>query len=242
MPTNSLDSPVIFHREASFTASSWNSSRRTIDVIWTTGATVRRKQYGLHDGDEYDEELVVSGNAVRLDRLNSGAPFLDSHRAHNAGSVLGAIVPGTARIEGGKGVATVKLSAAKEDAAVVEKIKDGIIRNVSCGYIVHRKEIIPRNGQVPLHRAVDWEPLELSAVAIASDSGAQVRSGVAMFPLTVRHVQELEDMTAWAARMRMKCRSTLADLAVMRRQVEELEARQRAQLSVLEPDQRFSAD
>ncbi|MNE96421.1 hypothetical protein D3C80_1946230 [compost metagenome] len=33
-----------------------------------------------------------------------------------------------------------------------------------------------RKGKVPLHRVIDWEPWEISAVPIPFDAGAQIRS------------------------------------------------------------------
>jgi hypothetical protein len=92
-----------FMRDAEVRAGSFNDGANTVDVIWTAGATVRRRNW--MDG-EFDEELIVSANAVRLDRLNSGAPFLDTHDTWSLRSVIGSVVPGTARIEGGRGVAT----------------------------------------------------------------------------------------------------------------------------------------
>ena len=51
---------------------------RVFNVIFTTGAVVRR--YNMFAGEAYDEELVVASGAVRLGRLNSGtAPVLDTH-------------------------------------------------------------------------------------------------------------------------------------------------------------------
>ena len=58
---------------------------------------------------------------------------------------------------------------------IFRDIAAGIIRNVSVGYRVHRYEIEKRDGQVELWRAVDWEPMEISAVAIGADPGARVR-------------------------------------------------------------------
>src|SRR5690606_24529723 len=47
----------------------------------------------------------------------------------------------------------------------------------SVGYRVHRYEIEKRDGQPELWRAVDWEPIEISAVPIGADPGAHVRAG-----------------------------------------------------------------
>lgn len=159
-------------RTATFTATSVNAEARTVDVVWTTGAVVRR--WSWTDG-EIDEELVVSGNAVRMDRLQNGAPVLDSHNGYRLASVLGVVVDGSARIERGSGVATVRFSERQEVEPVWQDIVAGIIRNVSVGYRVHTFEVEKRDGQRPLYRATDWEPLEISVVAIGADPGAQVR-------------------------------------------------------------------
>lgn len=162
-------------RAAEIRASSFNADENTVDIVWTTGAKVRR--YDWREGQYYDEELVVTGNAVRLDRLNLGAPFLDTHSSWELRDVIGSVVPGTARIEGGKGYAKIMLSRAPGDADVVSKIRDGIIRNISVGYRYHKVEkTAGEDGDVGLWRVVDWEPLELSAVPIPADPGAQVRS------------------------------------------------------------------
>lgn len=188
-------------RGAELRASSFDEKDKTIECCWTTGATVRRVSW--MDG-VYDEELIVSANAVRLDRLNAGAPMLNTHSQWDLASVIGAVVPGSARIEGGKGLARVQLSSAPGDADVVQKIKDGIIRNVSAGYVRHKIEKIEKNGETPLWRVVDWEPHEISAVPVPADAGSQFRSagqGKAplMFPCTI-----VGSRPAAAARARMR--------------------------------------
>lgn len=157
---------------AELRAGSFDERDNTIECVWTAGATVRRASWV--DG-VYDEELIVSPNAVRLGRMNAGAPLLDSHSGYSVRSVLGSVVPGSARLEGGKGVARVKLSTAAGDADTVTKIRDGIVRNVSCGYQRHQIEKIEKAGATPLWRVVDWEPFEISAVAVPHDAAAQFR-------------------------------------------------------------------
>ena len=60
-------------------------------------------------------------------------------------------------------------------------IESGIIRDVSVGYRVHRFERVAKadctdGGQRALYRTVDWEPFEISAVAIDADPGAGMRA------------------------------------------------------------------
>lgn len=165
-----------FMRAAEVRENSFDEDANTIEVVWAAGAKVRR--YSWRDGAYYDEALVMETKAVRLGRMNAGAPFLDSHNSWSLRSVIGSVVPGTAKIRDGKGHATVKLSRAPEDAATVGKIKDGIIRNISVGYVAHRIEKTEpaKDGGVAEWRVLDWEPLEISAVPIPADPDAQVRS------------------------------------------------------------------
>jgi len=163
-------------RAAEVRAQSFDESANTIEVVWTTGATVRR--YDWLAG-AYDEVLEVGEGNVRLERLNAGAPLLNSHCAFDLDDVIGSVVPGSARMEAGLGVATVQLSRSEDDAGVVQKIRDGIIRNISAGYIIHAVEKLERDdGSAPVWRVTDWEPVEISAVPVPADPGAQIRSAV----------------------------------------------------------------
>lgn len=169
-------SAPIIARAAEIAVDVIDRDARTIEVVWTTGATVQRAQWdGWDEIIEYDEELVVSGNNVRLDRLNAGAPFLDTHAGYSLSSVLGSVVPGSVRIEGGKGTAKVQLTSAADAADAVTRILDKSVRFVSVGYRVHEYEVSVREGQRQLWRAVDWEPYEISAVPMPADAGAHIR-------------------------------------------------------------------
>ena len=166
-------------RAGSISPASFNEADRTVDVIWTTGAQVRRMDWW--SGQAYDEELVVSDAAVNLQRLNSGAaPVLDTHSARSLASQIGVVV--SARIEGGQGVATVQMSEREEVAGIVRDIASGIIRNISVGYNVKKYEIVSAANRTdgktdaPLYRAVDWEPAELSFVPIPADPGSGTRA------------------------------------------------------------------
>jgi len=158
-------------------AETFNEADRTVDVIWTAGATVRR--HGWRDGP-YNEELLVSRQAVRLGRLNGGAPVLNSHAAYDLANVIGTVVPGSARIERGRGVATIKLSGRAEIAGIVRDIADGVLSAVSVGYRVHKSERIEAgDDEVATVRVTDWEPLELSVVPIPADPEARIRADAA---------------------------------------------------------------
>ena len=196
MPRDMLNLPVI-GRAASVRPDSVNEKDRTLEIIWTTGATVRRARWeGWDDYVEYDEELVVSPNAIRLDRINAGGPFLDSHRSYGLSNVLGTIVPGSVRIEGGKGYARIQLTAAEDVASQVQRILEGTVRNVSVGYVVHEYQITKSDSKREHWSAVDWEPMEISAVAMPADAGAQVRSADAAAPAYPCLLVRTQDQTA----------------------------------------------
>ncbi len=164
-------------RGVSLRAQSFDAGANTVDVVFTTGAAVQR--YSWDDGP-YVETLDVTPKAVRLGRLNAGAPFLNTHSSYDLSDVIGSVVPGSARIEGGEGVATIKLSGAAADADTVGKIRDGVIRNVSVGYLVHQVvKTEAKDGAAATARVTDWEPIEISAVPIPADPGAQVRAAPA---------------------------------------------------------------
>lgn len=145
---------------------------RTVELVWTTGAKGRRWSW---DVGSYMEELEVSDTAVRLDRLNNGAPLLGVHNQYELRAVLAVVEK--AWIADGLGHALVRFSKREDADVVFRDVIDGILRNVSVGYAVHRYELIEEeDDKLPTYRAVDWEPLEISLVPIGFDDGAKVRS------------------------------------------------------------------
>ncbi|MQB36896.1 hypothetical protein DXT97_08795 [Agrobacterium tumefaciens] len=197
-------------RDAEVRAASFSEADNTIDVVWTTGAAVRRVSW--IDG-EFDEELVVSPNAIRLDRLNAGAPFLDTHGTWSLADVIGSVVKGSARIEGGVGVAKVRLSTAADAVDRVAKIKEGSVSNISVGYRIHAVEKTEREGRIPVHRVIDWEPWEISAVPIPADPGAHVRSGKDDAPLYACRVEPDLSTANSIRRIRMQMQMRQQQLA-----------------------------
>ena len=177
MPKDIVELPLI-GREATVVADTIDTEERTIEVVWTTGATVQRYRWEGWDIVEYDEELEVSDKAIRLERLNNGAPFLDSHRSWGLNTVLGSVVEGSVRIANGKGTAKIRLTSADDAQSVVQRILERTINKVSVGYVVHRYDIkaAEKKGERDHYRAVDWEPYEISAVAMPADPGASIRS------------------------------------------------------------------
>ena len=179
--TRNIDLPPLT-RVADLLPASIDAAERTIDVVWSTGARVRRNPFF---GDPFDEELAMDPRAVRLDRLNAGAPLLKVHDASVLDSVIGSVVPGSARIENGRGVARVRFSDRAEVEPLWKDVEAGHIRAVSIGYQVHRFEVTKQAGAPELWRAVDWTPFEISAVPIGADPAAGFRAEEPLHPCVV---------------------------------------------------------
>jgi hypothetical protein len=195
--------PQLYRADVAVRADSFSEENHTVDLCFTTGA--RGRQWSWEDGF-YDEELVVSPKAVHLDRLNAGAPFLNVHSRYDLSCMIGSVVPGSAKIVKGEGLATVKLSRRQDCAGIVQDIKDKIITSVSCGYRYIKVEKIEQESGIPLWRALEWAPFEISAVPVPLDMGAQTRSdkgaGALMYPCIVEGAIRTPAIAA-AARMRM---------------------------------------
>jgi HK97 family phage prohead protease len=178
-PQNRTANLAVQCRSAELVPASFNEADNTIEVVWTAGARVRR--YDWYNDTPYEEELVVTPEAVDMARFDAGTvQVLDNHRVYGGiESIMGIAI--SARIEDNKGYATIRLSTRPEMAGVVADIKAGIIRSISFGYSVQKYEItraIDRTDGVnmPLYSAVRWQPHELSFVTVPADPDAATRN------------------------------------------------------------------
>lgn len=159
-------------RTAEVRASTVDEENRTVELVWTTGAAVKRYMPGI---GACMEELEVSETAINMERLNNGAPLLNSHLDYDTRDVIGVVEE--AWLDGEVGYARVRFSARDDvDQNVWRDVRDGIIRNVSVGYSVQRYEVIEEDGSLPRVVAREWTPMEISAVAIGADDMAGFRS------------------------------------------------------------------
>lgn len=156
---------------AQFSPGTVDKEKRTVQLVWSTGATVRRRNWM---GDVWDESLSMDPSSVNLERLNNGAALLNSHQQWSLDSQIGVVE--RAWIENGKGLAEVRFSSREDVAPIFQDIIDGIIRNVSVGYSVEKWDITEEDGKPANYTASLWTPHELSFVCVPADSGAGVRS------------------------------------------------------------------
>lgn len=151
---NKIELPAL-RRAADLLPASFDETDRSVELVWSTGARVRRQPLF---GEPFDEELSLDPAHVRLKRLNGGAPLLKVHDKGTLVGVIGSVVPGTARLENGSGLARVRFSDRAEVERILADIRAGHLRAVSLGYQVQRFEVSRPAAGPELRRMVDWTP------------------------------------------------------------------------------------
>lgn len=149
---------------------------RTVELVFSTKAGGDVLRYDWDTGKKFWERLSLDAGHVRLDRLNHGAPLLNAHSAWELGNVIGVVEENSVVLTKSEARATVRFSRRADVEPFYQDVRDGIIRNVSVGYRVHRMEeqAAGKDGY-PVRLAVDWEPYEISMVPMGADAGARVR-------------------------------------------------------------------
>jgi HK97 family phage major capsid protein len=130
---------------------------RTVELSFSSEEPVER-WFGT-------EVLSHDDGAMRMERLNSAAPLLVNHDTDDQVGVIE-----SARLEGGKGKAVVRFSKSARGQEIFQDVVDGIRRLVSVGYRIHETKTEKKSGGVEVVRVTDWEPLEISLVAVPADA------------------------------------------------------------------------
>lgn len=207
-----------FHREAQIVQGSLDEKARTFDIMWSAGAEVPR--YDWMSGSRYIEVLEVDAKSMRLGRLESGrAAVLDSHNRWSLKDQIGVVEKGSVKVSGGSATCKVRMSGREDMAGIVGDIRDGIIGNVSPGYITHAYREELRDGVV-YRIATDWEPIEISFVPVGADPDAglmrgmdgKLPEGIRTFPCTVVRATAPPAIDLEAARARLRLREREAAL------------------------------
>ena len=147
------------NRSFSLVRDQFDADARTISLSFASEEPVER-WFGL-------EVLDISPKSMRLGRMQDGAPLLLEHDTRQHIGTLESVDIGADRKA--RTVARFGKSALAEQAVI--DVADGIKRHVSVGYVVHRYvlETKGKDGAPDVYRAVDWEPLEVSLVAVPAD-------------------------------------------------------------------------
>lgn len=163
-------------RRATLAPATADPEARTVEVIWSTGAPVRRRDMT----GQYIERLSLAPEAVDLSRLE-GASVLDAHRQTAVRDVLGSVR--SVAVDGKRGTALIQFSARPEVEPVWQDVLAGILRHVSVGYSVEEWAETTENGARVL-TAVRWTPHEISLVPTPADPGAHIRMEIEMTETT----------------------------------------------------------
>lgn len=126
-------------RRATLAPATADPDARTVEVVWSTGAPVRRRNLA----GEYVERLSLDPKAVNLSRIE-GASVLDAHRQTAVRDVLGSVR--SAAVDGRHGTAIIQFSARPEVEPVWQDVLAGILRHVSVGYSVEDWAESTENG------------------------------------------------------------------------------------------------
>jgi HK97 family phage major capsid protein len=159
-----------------------NVEARTIDLAFSSETPVER-WWGK-------EVLDHSPDAVRLERVNNGgALLLDHDRTNQIGVITRAWLDGDK-----KGRAQVKLSRSARGEEILQDVVDGIRQLVSVGYQIHSLKLESSDDTGDVYRIDDWEPVEISIVAIPADVSVGVgRSGdLPAVPVAKKEKQTME--------------------------------------------------
>lgn len=148
------------HRSATFERAAINEESRTVELAFSS-----EEPYGRWFGTEI---LDHDKKSIRLGRLKDGGPLLLDHDTRSHVGVIESVDIGPDRV--GRAVVRFGRSAAAEEA--FNDVKDGIRRHVSVGYRVHKMRLEEEgaDGQESTYRVTDWEPLEVSIVAVPADA------------------------------------------------------------------------
>ena len=171
------DATEMLTRRADLAPSSADRDARTVEVIWSTGAPVRRRDMA----GQYIERLSLAPEAVDLSRLQ-GASVLDAHRQSAVRDVLGSVQ--SASVDGQRGTALIRFSARPEVEPLWQDVLSGILRHVSVGYSVENWAETTDNGARVL-TATRWTPHEISLVPTPADPGAHIRMETDMTDPTI---------------------------------------------------------
>jgi HK97 family phage major capsid protein len=138
---------------------------RTVELAFASDTPCTHFSYKLFDF--IDVKLSMESSAMRTERLTSGAALLADHDPLDQ---IGVVESFSIDPKEGKARAKVRFSRSTRGQEIYQDVVDGIRRNVSVGFSIHKLVLEEENEDGnDLYRADDWEPFELSIVSIPAD-------------------------------------------------------------------------
>jgi len=156
----------ILYRELKFDRAAIDPNTRSVALAFSSENPVER-WFGM-------EILDHSTSSVRLGRLMDSGPLLMDHDTTEQVGVVENVEIGADRI----GRAVVRFGKGEDAEEIYQDVLDGIRTKVSVGYIVHKMVLEGKAGEQEIYRAIDWEPLEISIVAVPADPSVGIGRSV----------------------------------------------------------------
>lgn len=150
------------HRALSVERAAVDEAARTVSLAFASEAPYER-WWGV-------EILDCAPTSMRQNRLRSGANLLCDHDTRDVIGVVESVEIGADRV----GRAVVRFGKSARAEEVWQDVKDGIRRNVSVGYMIHKAVLVETNEGVETYRVTDWEPYEVSLVSVPADASVGV--------------------------------------------------------------------
>ena len=152
---------------ASIVPASVDEEKRTVDVLYYSGAPVER--YDFWTDTAYTLNFEPGGGD--LSHLNGGAPVLDNHNLMSSSDQIGRVLKATS--EGGKHYATLMFSRRPAVDGIWQDLKDGILNKFSMGVQLMKTEEKLKDGKLVSKTALSWRPFEISIAPIPADFATQ---------------------------------------------------------------------
>ena len=139
-----------------------DEAARTVQLAFASEAPVER-YWGV-------EVLDCTAGAMRMGRLRAGANILCDHDTRDVVGVVESIEIGADRVVR----AVVRFGKSARAEEVFRDVVDGIRRNVSVGYLIHKAVLVEQRDGLETYRVTDWEPYEISLVSVPADASVGV--------------------------------------------------------------------
>ncbi len=120
------------------------------------------------------EILDCTPGSMRQVRMLSGANLLCDHDMRDVVGVVESVEIGADRVAR----AVVRFGKSARAEEVWRDVVDGIRRNVSVGYMIHKAQLVESVDGLDTYRVTDWEPFEVSLVSVPADASVGVGRSV----------------------------------------------------------------
>lgn len=153
-----------------------DEAARTVTLAFASETPVDRS-WGV-------EVLDTQTRSMRLGRLKSGGALLMDHDPRDQVGVIESVQIGPDKVAR----AVVRFGKSVRASEVFQDVVDGIRQNVSVGYQIHDAQLDSESEGVGTYRVTDWEPYEISMVAVPAD--AKVGVGRSTESIPFKHISE----------------------------------------------------